>query len=247
VHLPFNFHLILAPWSAPEIARVIAEYERLLPPGEWPNWVIGNHDQRRIATRVGTAQARVAAMLLLTLRGTPTLYYGDELGMQDVSIPGQRARDGWTRTEPGVGGRDPQRTPMQWDASRHGGFTSGEPWLPLAQDLEQTCVDSETRDPRSMLSLYRQLIALRRGSGALVTGAKRLLEAPGEVLAYERSEGRERLLVALNFGSRPRALREVHGRLLLSTHLDRAGERLSGELRLRADEGVVADVAHRQP
>jgi alpha-glucosidase len=243
VHLPFNFHLILAPWSAREIARVIAEYERLLPAGEWPNWVIGNHDQKRIATRVGAAQARVAAMLLLTLRGTPTLYYGDELGMEDVRIPAEQARDNWTRTEPGVGvGRDPQRTPMQWDASRNAGFTRAEPWLPVAPS-QRINVEAERSDPGSMLSLYRQLIALRRGSAALVSGAKRLVESPDEVLAYERSEGRERLLVALNFAAEPRSLRGVTGRLILSTHLHREGERVAGELRLRADEGVIVDVA----
>lgn len=245
VHLPFNFHLILAPWSAREIAKVIAEYERLVPPGEWPNWVIGNHDQKRIATRVGAAQARVAAMLLLTLRGTPTLYYGDELGMEDVRIPPERARDNWTRTEPGQVGRDPQRTPMQWDASVNAGFTRSEPWLPLNKNFERVCVESQKRDAHSMLSLYRALIDLRRSSAALVGGAKRLVEAPDEVLAYERAEGRERLMVALNFCREPRVLRGVAGRLLLSTHLDREGERFDGELRLRADEGVIADLAAR--
>lgn len=243
VHLPFNFQLILAPWSAREIARIIAEYERLVPPGEWPNWVIGNHDQRRIATRVGAAQARVAAMLLLTLRGTPTLYYGDELGMEDVRIPAEHARDTWTKTEPGVGvGRDPQRTPMQWDAARHAGFTSGEPWLPVHANYEKTNVELERREARSTLSLYRQLIGLRRGSSALVAGAKRLVEAPENVLAYERAEGRERLLVALNFAAEPHALSEVAGRLIVSTHLDRE-ERIHGELRLRANEGVIVDVS----
>ncbi len=207
------------------------------------NWVIGNHDKKRIATRVGAAQARVAAMLLLTLRGTPTLYYGDELGMQDASIPPERARDNSTRSEPGQVGRDPQRTPMQWDASRNAGFTPAEPWLPLNENFKEVCVESEKRDARSMLALYRSLIALRRNTAALVTGAKRLVEAPGGVLAYERAEGRERLLVALNFGPDPRTLRGVSGRLLMSTHLDREAQRLDGELELRADEGVIAEVS----
>src|SRR5213075_3545110 len=102
---PFNFQLVGAPWEARHIASVIAEYERLLPPGAWPNWVLGNHDQHRIASRVGRSQARVAAMLLLTLRGTPTLYYGDELGMPDVEIPPERVVDPFAEM-----GRDPERT-----------------------------------------------------------------------------------------------------------------------------------------
>src|SRR5687768_12175018 len=125
-HLPFNFQLLSAPWDARHLARLIAEYERLLPAGAWPNWVLGNHDRPRIASRVGAAQARVAAMLLLTLRGTPTLYYGDELGMEGVAIPSHLAQDPWERRQPGLGlGRDPSRTPMQWDCSLHAGFTKG--------------------------------------------------------------------------------------------------------------------------
>ena len=108
VHLPFNFQLIQAPWDACDIDGMIAEYDRLVPEGEWPNWVLGNHDQHRIATRIGPAQARVAAMLLLTLRGTPTLYYGDEIGMEDVPIPPDRIQDPYEKNEPGLGlGRDP--------------------------------------------------------------------------------------------------------------------------------------------
>ncbi|MBW3572546.1 MAG: alpha-amylase, partial [Gemmatimonadetes bacterium] len=116
-HLPFNFQLIRAPWHARHIARLIDEYEAALPPGGWPNWVLGNHDVHRIASRVGRAQARVAAVLLLTLRGTPTLYYGDEIGMMDVEVPPERVQDPYERNVPGQGfGRDPERTPMQSDA-----------------------------------------------------------------------------------------------------------------------------------
>jgi alpha-glucosidase len=245
VHLPFNFQLILAPWNAAGIATIIAEYERLVPPGEWPNWVIGNHDQSRIASRVGAAQARVAAMLLLTLRGTPTLYYGDEIGMRDVAIAPERARDNWTKSEPGLRvGRDPERTPMQWDASRNAGFSSATPWLPVSDDFRTTNVAALAADPRSILTLYRELLRLRRRSAALVFGAKRLLAAPDGVLAYERIDG-ERLLVALNLTSEERGLDVPDGTLLLSTHLDRAGEAVSQRLALRADEGAIVRLAAR--
>ncbi|HEX7230925.1 MAG TPA: alpha-amylase family glycosyl hydrolase, partial [Candidatus Binatia bacterium] len=171
VHVPFNFQLLLARWQARDIARIIAQYETALPRGGWPNWVLGNHDRPRIASRVGPKQARVAAMLLLTLRGTPTLYYGDEIGMHDVEIPLDKVQDPFEKNVPGRGlGRDPQRTPMQWNAARNAGFTTGEPWLPVAKDYAEINVERERDDPSSFLSLYTQLISVRRGEPALEVG-----------------------------------------------------------------------------
>src|ERR1043166_76709 len=158
-HLPFNFQLVQAPWDAAHIARLIEEYERALPEGAWPNWVLGNHDQHRIASRVGRAQARGAAMLLFTLRGTPTLYYGDEIGMRDVEIPAALVRDPFERNVPGRGlGRDPERTPMQWSAEAQAGFTRAAPWLPIAADYREVNVETQDGDAHSMLPLYRRLI-----------------------------------------------------------------------------------------
>ncbi len=243
VHLPFNFHLILAPWTAADVGAIIREYERLVPPGEWPNWVLGNHDQRRIASRVGPAQARVAAMLLLTVRGTPTLYYGDEIGMEDVPIPVEIARDGWTRTEPGIGaGRDPQRTPMQWNGSPNAGFSAGTPWLPVHPTYVDCNVEVLSRNPSSILTLYRQLIQLRRSRPSLIVGTKELVTAPEGVLAYRRASGNDRLLIALNFSAEDRAL-TARGEVLLSTHLDRVAEGVGGELRLRPNEGIIMTVS----
>jgi alpha-glucosidase len=238
-HLPFNFQLLSAPWDAQQLARLIAEYERLLPPGAWPNWVLGNHDRPRVATRLGLAQARVAAMLLLTLRGTPTLYYGDEIGMQNVPIPPERVQDPFERRVPGMGlGRDPIRTPMQWSA--HGGFTTGEPWLPLAANFQDVNIEKQKQDPRSMLSLHRALLALRRRERALETGGFTACEAPAEVLAYTRGE---RFFVALNLGRQGRRVRLPRpGELVLSTHLDRS-EDVSGTLELRPDEGAIVRLA----
>jgi alpha-glucosidase len=244
VHLPFNFQLVLAPWDARRIAALIEEYEAALPEGGWPNWVLGNHDQSRIASRVGRAQARVAAMLLLTLRGTPTLYYGDEIGMRDVEIPPDRVRDPFERNVPGIGvGRDPERTPMQWDGSPGAGFTTGGPWLPIAGDHDEHNVEAERRDPRSMLSLHRALLALRRGEPALERGRFEPVPAEGEVLAYLRraGEGSDAFLVALNLGREPQALHRpgTAGTVELSTLLDRSGERVGDTLELRGDEGVI--------
>ncbi len=187
VHLPFNFQLIENDWTADALQRVIADYEASLPAHGWPNWVIGSHDAPRIAARIGEAQARVAAMLLLTLRGTPTLYQGDELGIGRVVIPPDRIRDPQDLRQPGIGiGRDRSRTPMAWDAGPFAGFSTVEPWLPLHDDWPTRNVAVEADDPGSMLSLYRHLLALRRATPALSLGIIVLRDAPAGVLAYER-------------------------------------------------------------
>jgi len=241
VHLPFNFQLLFAAWNAASIGALIEEYERALPAGAWPNWVLGNHDQKRVASRIGRDQARIAAMLLLTLRGTPTLYYGDELGMRDVPIPADAIRDPWEKREPGLGfGRDPQRTPMQWSASPGAGFSDATPWLPVANDYPRVNVASERSDPSSMLVLYRNLIALRRASAALREGSYRPLSLQNNVLLYERHHEDQRLLVALNFDSTPKQVMipsRAEERVIISTC--RESPPVSMPLALRPNEGVV--------
>ncbi len=202
-HLPFNFQLIRLPWKAKEIAAAVERYEALLPSYGWPNWVLGNHDKPRIATRTGLAQARVAAMLLLTLRGTPTMYYGDELGMRDVPIPVGRVQDPFEKNVPGLGlGRDPVRTPMQWSGGTSAGFTTGEPWLPIATDYQNFNVSVESDDPSSILALYRRLIELRRKEPALSVGEYSPLPAGDDLVAYMRKAGERRFLIVLNLGPR---------------------------------------------
>jgi alpha-glucosidase len=248
VHLPFNFQLIDAPWDARSLHAMIADYEAALPPGGWPNWVLGNHDRPRIAAKRGEAQARVAAMLLLTLRGTPTVYYGDELGIGLVDIPADRVQDPRELREPGLGfGRDPVRTPMSWDASPNAGFTTGTPWLPLNADWRRRNVAAETGDAGSMLALHRDLLRLRRAHEALAIGDVRLIEAEGDVLAYERTHDGERIVVVLNLGDRPQQapLPSDSFRLLLSTrHLREGGDPYSQGLevmdsRLRGNDDHI--------
>ncbi|RYE04234.1 MAG: DUF3459 domain-containing protein [Sphingomonadales bacterium] len=204
VHLPFNFQLIGADWHARALARMIADYEAALPPGGWPNWVLGNHDRPRIATRVGPEQARVAMMLLLTLRGTPTLYYGDELGLEDVPIPAHLVQDPRELNEPGIGmGRDPVRTPMAWDASLNAGFSPADPWLPLHADWAERNMAAQQADPRSMWRFTEKLLTLRHQYPALAIGDYHPIDATGDVLAYERRHGDQRLLIVLNLGATP--------------------------------------------
>ncbi len=244
VHLPFNFALLRAPWHARTIAQLIDEYELLLPAGGWPNWVLGNHDCARIATRVGSDQSRVAAMLLLTLRGTPTIYYGDELGMIQVSVPAERVSDPLERNMPGFGlGRDGARTPMQWDRAVFGGFSRHEPWLPLANDFSIRNVFDQAQSEDSMLNLYRRLISLRRRTPALVIGSYRRVATEGEVLVFVRQHTRESVLVALNFSSSAATVdvgqKGPLGRILLSSGGSRDGEPVGGRLELHGNEGLV--------
>jgi alpha-glucosidase len=235
VHLPFNFCLIENGWDAETIGRLVAEYEGSLPAWGWPNWVLGSHDAPRIAARVGEAQARVAMMLLLTLRGTPTLYQGDELGVGAVPIPPDKVRDPRELRQPGIGlGRDPSRTPMAWDASPSAGFSDGEPWLPLHPDWPSRNVATQDADPASMLALTRALLRLRRTEPALSVGDYAPLACQGTLLAYERRCANSRLLVALNLGEQPLSLPEAArgGERLMST--------LSGEAaHLRGNEGLI--------
>jgi alpha-glucosidase len=243
-HLPFNFQLLQAAWNARGLASLIDQYEAALPGGGWPNWVLGNHDNPRIASRVGVEQARVAAMLLLTLRGTPTLYYGDELGMVNVRIPPERVQDPFEKNVPGLGlGRDPCRTPMQWDGSRCSGFSVVEPWLPISDNYPVVNVEAQAQDPASMLTLHRRLLRLRRDHAALAIGDYEPVATTGDLLAYMRRTPDERFLIALNLGAGPYALSlsslGLTGRTVLSTWLDREDGRPTDAINLRANEAVI--------
>jgi len=248
LHMPFNFQLLGVPWESAAVRNVIDALEAALPPGAWPNYVLGNHDESRLATRLGLAEARVAAMLLLTLRGTPTLYYGDEIAMTDVPIPPEKQQDPWGLRVPGLG-RDPSRTPMQWSAAPHAGFSAPEtrqPWLPLPGDYQEVNVERQLADPRSMLNLYRRLLAYRRVTPALQRGSYRPLEGVAQATyAFLRQAGEQRVLVVLNFSHREQKVGLPalgSGRLVVSTYLDRQGTVSLDQLVLRASEGMIVEL-----
>ncbi len=242
--MPFNFHLIQTAWDADKIARLIRNYEELLPVGAWPNWVLGNHDQSRLATRVGEAQARVAAMLILTLRGTPTLYYADELGLLDGIIPPDQVQDPAEKRQPGIGmGRDPERTPMPWDATPDKGFTTGKPWLPFSPNAAESSVETEASQPRSLLALYRQLLALRREREALHEGDISEVRAENGVLSYMRGDGAQHFKVLLNLTDEIRNTEVPGGHVVLTTLLDGAGGEVGGPFVLEGGEGVVIEMS----
>ena len=242
--MPFNFALLSTLWSARSIEKIIGDYEAALPKGAWPNWVLGNHDRPRVASRVGAEQARVAAMLLLTLRGTPTLYYGDEIGMRQVAISPEQVQDPFEKNVPGIGvGRDGCRTPMQWDATDNAGFSTAKPWLPLADDFMRENVANLEADAQSILALYKALIALRKRLPVLQSGDYVPVAADGDLLLYRRWRDGATVTIVLNLGTEPVSLessaRGLSGAILLSTLMDRNGERISDTLERRANEGVI--------
>jgi alpha-glucosidase len=200
LHMVFNFLPLHAPWTAAAWSGMVERIQRELPAGAWPTWVLSNHDTPRVRTRLGSdAAARSAALLLLTLRGTPFIYQGDELGLQDAEVPADR------RVDPG--GRDGCRAPMPWDGSPGHGWPGRQPWLPWPPEAATRNVEAELGDPGSMLNLYRRLLVARRRSPALRRGELALRTAGEDVLAYERRSGDDRRLVAVNFGDRPAELR----------------------------------------
>lgn len=249
-HLPFNFHLILTDWNATAIQDVIVRYEAALPPGAWPNWVLGNHDQHRFASRVGPEQARLGMMLLLTLRGTPTVYYGDEIGMEDGEIPPEKIQDPAEINAPGLGlGRDPERTPMQWDDSPNAGFCpqNVEPWLPVADNFKHINVARQTGQSDSMLRFTQTLIGLRQQTPALNVGQYGLLACDGDLLYFTRRDADAEYLVVLNFAPEARdwSLPPEMGRgeILLSTTMRDEKPIREGRITLEGYEGVLLRLA----
>jgi alpha-glucosidase len=196
LNLAFDFESLRVPWDAEGWRARIAHVEAIMG-ARWPTWVLSNHDQPRIRTRLGgsEARARAALVLLLTLRGTPFLYAGEELGLQDAEVPPERAVD--------PGGRDGCRAPIPWTTDADHGWPA-EPWLPWPPEPARDSVQAERDDPTSMLGLCRDLLARRRASAALRGGTLRLVDdAPTGVLAYERAAADDRRRMWINFGPAP--------------------------------------------
>jgi len=242
LNMPANFGLLKAPWTATGVRGVADGIEAALPTCAWPNYVLGNHDDTRLATRLGEQRCPQAAMVLLTLRGAPSLYYGDEIGMHEATIPPAKQRDPWREAEPTLI-RDGCRTPMQWSSAPGAGFTSfREPWLPLGADYAERNVEAQLGDPDSLLNLYRRLLRFRRSSTALRHGDYRPVDpVPAECFVFERVCSAERVIVAINFSSRPLSidLRGATARVMVSTHRSSEGTEVKDALQLRPYEGIV--------
>ncbi len=254
-HLIFDFRLLEQPWSAAAFARAIDERQAAFGPDGWPTVVLSNHDRSRHVSRYRIngdpdALARAAALMLLTLRGTPFLYYGEEIALPDIRVPRSEAIDpparhaGWRFP---WWNRDQARAPMPWNGGPSGGFTSGHPWLPLAPDFQVRNVAVQREDPASVLSFYRRALALRRATPALTSGGLRRID-PGAatVLGYLRTAHAQTALVLVNFATRDATARldtaraATRWRPVLGTHELPAGAEPDGsDLPLRPLEGVV--------
>ncbi len=250
VNLPFNFHLILLPWNAKTVRTFVDEYDAAcLRAGSWPNWVLGNHDQPRFKTKVGAAQYRVAQTLLLTLRGTPTTYYGDEIGMENVFIPPEKVVDPAGLQQPNVpaANRDPERTPMQWENVPNAGFTAAnvEPWLPVGSNLALVNVKTQEPNVSSDLNYFRAITKLRQEYPALIGGNYASLNLGlSDVFAFTRMLEGQQITVLLNMGVGEYELPPfsewpmLSGQTILSSYEDQP---LAGET-LRANEARMIKV-----
>jgi alpha-glucosidase len=246
LHLAHNFVFFHLPWNAATVRVSVEDFAQLAEQTVWPAWFLENHDHSRVATRyaagpgTGERRARIAAMLITTLRGTPFFFQGQELALPDAEIPPERAQD--------VDGRDPERAPIPWQrpskAGPGAGFTTAEPWLPVVADAETRCVEAQQDDPASPLNFNRQLIGLRASHDTLKAGTQRMLECAPEVFCYLRERAGEQFLIALNFTSGRVRLAPGEplsvGTLELSTYHTRAPGRIDPQaLILEPDEGVI--------
>lgn len=239
-NLPFNFQLLQCAWTPHELARAITDYMSALPAGAWPNWVLGNHDKSRIASRIGQSKARAAALLLFSLPGTLTIYNGDELGMQDVPIPPDEVQDPAEKRQPGIGmGRDSERTPMPWDSSPLCGFTSGTPWLPIGNFNRTVNVKSSKMNSTSMLALYQKLLSLRHEQPVLVSGSLSKISAADGVLQFVRSDAKNHFRICINLAEDPRQIPCEAGVIAACTNSGREGQATNRSVTLDPAEGLI--------
>lgn len=209
LHAAFDFGFLNCPWNPARFLESIQNWENALQDGGWPTYVLNNHDTRRSASRFTRAEnddrLQVAATLLLTQHGTPFLYYGEEIGMRDITITRDQVQDPiGQRYWPVFKGRDGCRAPMQWNESMHAGFSTGKPWLPVHPNYTVRNVENQRKDPQSLFHYYRKLLALRKQYRVLRDGMfQPLTFEPQRLLAYLRQNAEDTIMVALNFGKRP--------------------------------------------
>ena len=235
-NFPFNFFLLgNTNWTASAVSGIISTWLDNMPLGAWANWVLGNHDNPRIASKAGLYLARALNVLLLTLPGTPTTYYGEEILMTNVFVPPNQTQDVYQ-------GRDVERTPMQWDGGLNAGFTSGSPWLPLATNYTTFNVMNESLSNTSMLALYKQLASLRQ---EFISFAYSLDSVEANVLSFHRYDSSSSVdyLVVINFASESSTVAikspSLHPQLLLSSMLDKSGPVDLSNLSLRGGEALI--------
>lgn len=214
LHLAFDFSLIFTRFNAQAFLKTINNYYQSLPADAWPCFVISNHDLGRnikpdyFSFLFREKKAKVLASLLLTLRGTPFIYYGDEIGMENADIPRKEMKDRYGKLfYPFYKGRDKARTPMQWNDSKYAGFSSIKPWISVHSNYTQVNVEKELSDKNSLLNLYRTIIRIRKQQPALLYGDISFLNpnTPG-ILAYQRVYKEDTVFIFLNFTARDKSI-----------------------------------------
>jgi alpha-glucosidase len=238
VSAPFYFtpmH-VASDWTAENFRDAIDSFESQKPEGGFSAYVLGNHDEPRVASKLGPDAVRTAAVALLTLPGSKVIYYGDELGMEDVHIPPEKIQD------PSPVNRDPERTPMQWSDAPNAGFSDHEPWLPVEEDYELHNVQTELQNPTSTLSLYRALLKIYHEHLALSRGTYRSIEtAHPDVFAYERSVDNETIMTLMNFSEKSITFSSPidKGEVLISSTMQSRQIDFTKEITLLPNEGLV--------
>lgn len=246
-HAPFNFNLMTTPWIASEYRKFIDDFEKALEPGDWPNYVFGNHDRSRLATRMGEDKLRAIATILLTLRGMPFIYYGDEIGMTNAKITGKNITDEFSRQvkDPKFA-RDPERSPMQWNKEKYAGFSNKKPWIPLSDEYQEKNVETELENPRSLLNLYKKIINFRNQSEALMIGSYQSLDTKSkDIFSYVREYEGEKILTMINFSEKTveESLPFQSAKIVCGSNLDRAeGEKVSGDILFRPFEAYIFEI-----
>ncbi len=240
---PFNFSFLSIPWNAEAQKKFVDEFDSLIGNNYFPTYVLGNHDQPRIATKLGMQDARTAALLQLTLRGIPFIYYGEEIGMQNVSIPPEKIKDPMAVNMKDFNfGRDPERSPMQWDSTKFGGFSGVEPWLPLEKMFKERNVLSEKVDKKSTLNLYKSLIEFRKTRKSLNEGKYIPLDFKNQnVFGFLRQKTNETTLVLVNFTKEKQIVELPKGywMTILSTNMDIKQRKENRHIQLLPSEGVI--------
>lgn len=247
LHLAFDFSLVFEKWSAKRFFNRISGIYKAMPEKGWPCFVLSNHDNPRSAARFGRGlrgerRNRVALTLLLSLRGTPFLYYGEELGMRDGRIRKEEIQDPvGKRYWPFNKGRDPERTPMQWDRGLNGGFSTGKPWLPVNKDYIQRNVELQTTEETSLLSYVKHLIDLRKRHKVLENGSwEPEARGRGGIISYYRINHRESVFVILNFSCwKKRYLLKKDLKVLESTHREKGIILKAGKIKLYPEEATL--------
>ncbi|MBF0575043.1 glycoside hydrolase family 13 protein [Dysgonomonas sp. GY617] len=249
LHMAFDFSLIFCSWNACKYHEAITKWYGAIPPESWPCFVLSNHDLGRFVKRYSLgihkyAKAKLLATLLLTLRGTPFIYYGDEIGMENSRISKKDIKDPYGKKFwPFYTGRDKARTPMQWNSDENGGFSNTTPWLPVSESYKSLNVEDQLKDEDSMLNFYRQLIKVRKEYPSLSMGNwHSIIDGVGGVLAYERRYEKEEILIVLNFSYRRKSFsyqKLKSSFVLVSTHRQYNTMIETHEITLQAYEATV--------